>query len=204
MPESELAAMFARVALVDEVTVIRDRATRVSRGNGSVRLPPPLPPTPGFPIRAPRQCGSRARRLRSGRELGRGSLRRMGGTVQRRFAAPSFVRHLFFFLGGWFRCSRLALGWILSLVRGNAAAELHLPSCSWMLGRGRKVSCFAGIGCLAACFCAMQWGISRFRGILVPFMLNSCYFLFSGGAGGMLRRDTTWSRKTALLNFVKF
>nr|CAB3461665.1 unnamed protein product [Digitaria exilis] len=32
MPESELAAMFARVALVDEVTVIRDRATRVSRG----------------------------------------------------------------------------------------------------------------------------------------------------------------------------
>jgi CUG-BP- and ETR3-like factor len=32
MSEPELAAMFARVALVDEVTVIRDRATRVSRG----------------------------------------------------------------------------------------------------------------------------------------------------------------------------
>ncbi|KAG2619678.1 RNA-binding protein BRN1-like [Panicum virgatum] len=32
MSEPELAAMFGRVALVDEVTVIRDRATKVSRG----------------------------------------------------------------------------------------------------------------------------------------------------------------------------
>jgi len=32
LSEPELAAMFGRVALVDEVTVIRDRATRVSRG----------------------------------------------------------------------------------------------------------------------------------------------------------------------------
>jgi hypothetical protein len=41
MSEPELAAMFARVALVDEVTVIRDRATWVSRGNdGSVGLLP--------------------------------------------------------------------------------------------------------------------------------------------------------------------
>ncbi|CAL4893233.1 unnamed protein product [Urochloa decumbens] len=32
MSEAELATMFSRVALVDEVTVIRDRATRVSRG----------------------------------------------------------------------------------------------------------------------------------------------------------------------------
>lgn len=53
MPESELAAMFARVALVDEVTVIRDRATRVSRGNGSVRLPL-LALRPGGSVRARR------------------------------------------------------------------------------------------------------------------------------------------------------
>jgi hypothetical protein len=32
MSEAELVAMFRGVALVDEVTVIRDRATRVSRG----------------------------------------------------------------------------------------------------------------------------------------------------------------------------
>jgi hypothetical protein len=64
MTESELAAMFSRVALVDEVTVIRDRATRVSRGNGSVRLTSHptsargLPPPP--PLRTLRQCDSRA------------------------------------------------------------------------------------------------------------------------------------------------
>ncbi|KAM0821636.1 hypothetical protein ACQ4PT_072057 [Festuca glaucescens] len=40
MTEAELAAMFRDVAIVDEVTVIRDKATKVSRGSsGSVRLP---------------------------------------------------------------------------------------------------------------------------------------------------------------------
>lgn len=51
MTEAELAAMFRDVALVDEVTVIRDKATKVSRGSsGSVRPNPRrrgfLPSTP--------------------------------------------------------------------------------------------------------------------------------------------------------------
>jgi hypothetical protein len=52
MTEAELAAMFRDVALVDEVTVIRDKATKVSRGeSGSVR------PTATMPFRL-RPCPS--------------------------------------------------------------------------------------------------------------------------------------------------
>jgi hypothetical protein len=52
MTEPDLAAMFRGVALVDEVTVIRDRATRVSRGTDPyASLPPHL-------LRAAMQCGS--------------------------------------------------------------------------------------------------------------------------------------------------
>ena len=66
LSEPELAAMFGRVALVDEVTVIRDRATRVSRGNhGSVRL------LSGLGLR-PRDPFARAGRLLLARDLGRG------------------------------------------------------------------------------------------------------------------------------------
>ncbi|GJM88416.1 hypothetical protein PR202_ga04474 [Eleusine coracana subsp. coracana] len=43
MSEAELAAMFRDVSLVDEVTVIRDRATRVSRGPDPYASSPPLP-----------------------------------------------------------------------------------------------------------------------------------------------------------------
>jgi hypothetical protein len=41
MTEAELAAMFSGVALVDEVTVIRDRGTRVSRGPDPYAFIPP-------------------------------------------------------------------------------------------------------------------------------------------------------------------
>jgi hypothetical protein len=41
MSEAELAALFRGVALVDEVTVIRDRATRVSRGRDPYASLPP-------------------------------------------------------------------------------------------------------------------------------------------------------------------
>jgi hypothetical protein len=55
MSEAELAALFRGVALVDEVTVIRDRATRVSRGPDPYASPPfclfvcriPSPSLPG-------------------------------------------------------------------------------------------------------------------------------------------------------------
>lgn len=49
MTEDELAAMFAAVAVVDEVTLIRDKATKASRGPRSVRgnfFSPSPPSTP--------------------------------------------------------------------------------------------------------------------------------------------------------------
>jgi RNA recognition motif-containing protein len=51
MTEPDLAAMFRGVALVDEVTVIRDRGTRVSRG------PDPYASLPPHLLRAAMQCG---------------------------------------------------------------------------------------------------------------------------------------------------
>lgn len=120
MSEPELAAMFARVALVDEVTVIRDRATRVSRGNdGSVRLlPDPRLPGPGLRPRDPSARAANAVPAPGG--FSRPGIWAAGklGVLRRPYAAFRFREG--------FRCSWGALGWVLSLVRGNAAAALLL------------------------------------------------------------------------------
>ena len=153
LSEPELAAMFGRVALVDEVTVIRDRATRVSRGNdGSVRLPSGL----GLRPRDPFARAANAAPAPGGFSWpGIWAAGNGWGPVR---TSPSVFGRVSLLSGGSRLGSELGPG-------GNAAAELQL-FCSRMLRRGRKVSCFAG-NCLLDCPpYAMRWGI------LVPFALE--------------------------------
>jgi hypothetical protein len=139
MSEAELAAMFRSVALVDELTVIRDRVTRVSRGPDPQASLLPLLRLPNSFALAAMRCGA-VRRPAWGpgqRVLGiwgvarLGRLRRGDGGV-----LPPLVRLS--------RVGSFALEgsnlWVLSLFGGNAAdAELGLLfSCSWVLLRGRK------------------------------------------------------------------
>jgi hypothetical protein len=77
MSEAELAAMFRSVALVDELTVIRDRVTRVSRGPDPQASLLPLLRLPNSLALAAMRCGATPR-VGAGptgpRDLRRGSL----------------------------------------------------------------------------------------------------------------------------------
>lgn len=182
MTEAELAAMFRGVSLVDEVTVIRDRATRVSRGPdpyASSLLPLFARRLNSF-VRAAMQCGGCSPAPRGPGGLG----------FSRIWVANSSEDGLLPSVAG----EGARVSGFLSLVRSNAATELEL-----LFRWGRRSRALQGVSFLDLLF-LRPWGFLVH--VSVEFVLVVPLVLCGKFADVMLR--SKFHLVGEALNFVGF